>query len=401
MVRIATMKSMDSSEITTLGKTNARRPFRQFGLRQADRLYHLYVIGQTGTGKSTLLETLALQDIRAGRGLAVIDPHGDLANRLVHQMPEDRRASLRYLDAPNLTQPYGYNPLRGVRPDLVPLAASGLLEAFKKLWQDAWGSRMEHVFRNALYALLEYGESTLPDVLRMLDNPGFRSRVLARVKNEQVRAFWLQEFPRYNPRYRQEMIAPLQNKVGALLADPRLYRIFTAPPIDLSFRRAMDQREIVIVNLSKGTLGEDSANLLGAILVTTMGLAGLSRAAIPVEQRSDFFLYIDEFQSFTTLSVANMVSELRKFGVGLILAHQHLHQLEDPIRHAVLGNVGSLVAFRLGVEDARTLAPEFAPVFGSEDLAELANHDIYVKMMIDGAPSRPFSATTLPPAQIQ
>jgi len=367
-------------------------------MRQSDRLHHLYVIGKTGTGKSTLLESLALQDIRAGRGVAVIDPHGDLAERLMGQILDERRASVRYLDAPNLSQPYGYNPLRGVRADLIPLAASGLMEAFKKLWADAWGPRMEHIYRQTLYALLEYGKAHLPDVLRMLDDPAFRTQVLGRVKNEQVRAFWLREFPKYNQRYRQEAMAPIQNKVGAFLADPRLYRLFTAPPIDLRFRRVMDQQEILIINLAKGSLGEDSANLLGALLVTTLGLAGLSRADLPNDERADFFLYIDEFQSFTTLSMANMVSELRKFRVGLVLAHQHLHQLENDVRHAVLGNVGSIIAFRVGVEDAPTLAKEFAPIFDPDDLALLSNHHIYVKMMIDGAPSRPFSATTLRPA---
>jgi hypothetical protein len=389
---------MNLSAISIIGATNARRPFKRFGLRQTDRLHHLYVIGKTGTGKSTLLESLALQDIRAGRGVAVIDPHGDLAKRLMCQIPEGRRAAVRYLDAPNLSQPYGYNPLRGVRTDLIPLAASGLMEAFKKLWADAWGPRMEHIFRQALYALLEYGDAYLPDILRMLNDPTFRTQVIGRVKNEQVRAFWLGEFPKYNPRYRQEAMAPIQNKVGAFLADPRLYRLFTAPPIDLRFRRVMDQQEILIINLAKGQLGEDSANLLGALLVTTLGLAGLSRADLPNEQRADFFLYIDEFQSFTTLSMANMVSELRKFGVGLVLAHQHLHQLEADVRHAVLGNVGSIIAFRVGVEDGPMLAKEFAPVFAADDLAQLSNHDIYVKMMIDGAPSLPFSATTEAPA---
>lgn len=390
---------MSASEpLSVIGTTNARPPYRRFGLRQPDRLHHLYVIGKTGTGKSTLLETLALQDMRAGRGLAVIDPHGDLAERLVRQVPEERKAALAYFDAPSLSQPYGYNPLRGVRADLVPLAAAGLLEAFKKLWPEAWGNRMEHVLRNALYALLEYGKATLPDVLRVLDDPSFRGKVLRRVKNEQVRRFWLEEFSHYNPRYRQEMIAPIQNKVGALLADPRLYRIFTAAPIDLSFRRAMDAGEIIIVNLSKGTLGEDSATLLGALLVSTLGVAGLSRAALSPADRRPFFVYIDEFQTFTTLSVANMVSELRKQAVGLVLAHQHLHQTREDVRQAILGNVGSFVAFRLGVEDAPVLAREFSPIFDAADFVQLKNHDCYVKLLIDGAPSRPFSATTLPPS---
>lgn len=394
------MGMMSSGALSIIGTTNARPPYRRFGLRQADRLQHLYILGKTGTGKSTLIETLAVQDMQAGRGLAIIDPHGDLAERLISQVPEGRKAALSYLNVPDLSQPYGYNPLRGVRPEFVPLAASGLLEALRKLWPEAWGNRMEHILRNALFALLEYGKATLPDILRMLDEPAFRATVLGGVRNEQVRRFWLQEFPRYNPRYRQEMIAPVQTKVGALLADPRLYRLFTAPPIELSFRRAMDEGGIIIINLAKGILGEDSASLLGALLVTTIGLAGMSRASMPSAERPPFFLYIDEFQSFTTLSVANMVSELRKQAVALILVNQALHQVRDDVRQAVLGNVGSFVAFRLGVEDAPILAREFAPIFDAEDFVQLKNHYCYVKLLIDGMPSRPFSATTLPPPSI-
>jgi energy-coupling factor transporter ATP-binding protein EcfA2 len=394
---------MDNSpnDISFFAQTNARRPFQRFGIRQADRLQHMYLIGQTGTGKSTLMETLALQDIEAGRGVAVIDPHGDLAERLVQQVPPHRRKKLCYLNATDLDQPYGYNPLRGVSAELVPLAASGLLEALQMLWPEAWGVRMEHVLRNALFALIEHGEMTLPDLLRMLGDQAFRRRVLRKVKNEQVLAFWQQEYPHYNPRYRQESISPIQNKVGALLADPRLHRIFVAPPVDLHFGALMDRGGILIVNLAKGQLGPDSARLLGAMLVTTISLAALCRAKQQQERRRAFFVYVDEFQSFTTRSVASMVSELRKFGVGLVLANQHLDQLDPEIRSSVLGNVGALIAFRLGVRDAALIAPEFEPVFNRTDLMNLANFDIYLRLMIDGRPSQPFSATTLRPFPLQ
>lgn len=334
-----------------------------------------------------------------GRGVAVIDPHGDLAKRLVAQVPRWRERDLIYLNAPDPSQQYGYNPLRRVQADKIPLAASGLMEAFKKLWGEAWGVRMEHILRNTLYALIESGDAMLPDILRMLTSTSFRRQVLARVKNDQVKAFWTDEFPNYNPRYRQEAIAPIQNKVGAFLADPRLYRMFTNPPVDLHFRQIMDEGKILIVNLAKGQLGEDSANLLGALLVTTLSLAALSRADTEESGRSDYVMLIDEFQSFTTLSVANMVSELRKYRVGLVLAHQHLYQLEPEVRHAVLGNVGTIISFRLGPEDARIIAREFEPVFADGDLVNLPNHNIYVKLMIDGTPCRPFSATTLHPRE--
>ena len=228
-------------DISYFATTNGRNPQRTFGIKQADRLFHIYAIGKTGAGKTTFLETLALQDMLRGRGVTVIDPHGDLAERLVASVPPLRERDLIYMNAPDIFQPYGYNPLRRVRTDRIPIAASGIMEAFKKLWSEAWGVRMEHILRNVLYALIEYGDATLPDILRMLTDQPFRRDVLARVKNDQVQAFWTKEFPHYNPRYAQESIAPIQNKVGAFLADPRLYRLFTSAPVDLHFRRLMDE----------------------------------------------------------------------------------------------------------------------------------------------------------------
>lgn len=386
---------LPNSDISYFGETNGRAPHRTFGIKQADRLFHMYVLGKTGTGKTTLLETLALQDIWSGRGVAVIDPHGDLAESLIGQIPEEHRNHLVYLNAPDPSQPYGYNPLRRVSMERVPLAASGLMEAFKKLWGDAWGVRMEHVLRNTLFALIEYGDATLPDILRMLSDTSFRKEVLRAVTNEQVQAFFDSEFEKYGQRFRQESISPIQNKVGAFLADPRLYRMFTAPPINIRFRQIMDEGRILIVNLAKGQLGEDSANLLGSLLVTTLGLAGFSRADTPPAARRDFFIHIDEFQNFTTLSVTNMVSELRKFRIGLTLVNQHLHQLGTDVRHAVLGNAGTLISFRVGPEDARIMSREFGSVVSDADLMNLPNHNTYIKLMIDGGPSRVFSASIL------
>jgi len=385
----------DERAISYFGVTNGRVPHKTFGIRKADRFFHMYAIGRTGVGKSTLLETLALEDIRAGRGCAVIDPHGDLAERLATQVPLSRAADLIYWNVPDPLSPYGYNPLRRVRKDKIPLAVSGLLEALKKLWSDAWGPRMEHVLRNALYALIEYGDATLADVERLLSDKNFRKDVIARVENVEVRRFWIDEFPKYSVPFQKDAIAPILNKVGAFLDDPRLHRILTAPEADLSLRRIMDEGKVLIVNLSKGQLGENSANLLGALLVTTIGLAAMSRAEIPESARRPFFAYIDEFQTFTTLSVANMVSELRKYKVGLFLAHQYLHQLEPDVRHAVLANVGTLISFRVGPEDATIIAREIGGKFTEADLLHLPNHDVLLRIMIDGVVSRPFSATTL------
>jgi energy-coupling factor transporter ATP-binding protein EcfA2 len=381
--------------ISYIARTNARQQRVLFGIKQHDRLSHIYMLGKTGVGKSTLLKTLAEQDMTAGRGFALIDPHGDLADELIAAASPYIRSQIVYLNAPDASQPYGYNPLRRVRDDKIPLAASGLLETFRKLWPLAWGVRMEHVLRNSLYALLERDGSRLPDILRLYADDAFRRSVTASIRNGVVREFWRSEFENYPPRLRIEAVAPIQNKLGALLSDPTLYRILVTPKVDLHLRAMMDSGRILIANVSRGQLGEDSAMMLGSLLVSTLGLAGFTRADMPAADRRPFFIYVDEFQSFTTLSFVNMLAELRKHGVGLALAHQHLHQLEPEIRHAVLGNAGTLISFRVGPEDALLIAKEMQPRFGVADLINLANHDIYLKLMIDGVPSPPFSASTL------
>lgn len=382
-------------DISYFAKTNTREPHKVFGIKQADRLFHLYAIGKTGTGKSTLLETLLRQDIEAGRGFALIDPHGDLAERVAMYASEMQPEPLIYLNAADPNQPYGYNPLRKVTPSKIPLAVSGLLEVFKKRWSDAWGVRMEHVLRNSLFALIEKGDATLPDVLRLVSDKHYRKEVTRGLTNEPVKQFWDVEYPKYSFRYLSDAIAPIQNKIGAFISDPILHRLVTAPPVDLRFRKIMDEGNMLVVNLAKGLLGEDSSSLLGALLVTTLGLAAFSRADNPVTSYRPFYIYLDEFQDFTTLAVANMVSELRKYGIGLTLSHQNLAQLEPDVRHGVLGNVGTIISFRVGPEDAQVFAREFQPTFTEEDLVNLPNRGIYLKLMIDGAPSRAFSAETI------
>ena len=386
---------MDAQEISYFARTNHRNANVPFGIRQADRLSHIYIIGKTGVGKSTLMETLARQDLKAGRGFALIDPHGDLVERIANDANAEGQDRVTYLNAPDGAQPFGYNPLRKVRDDKIPLAVSGFLETLKKLWPDAWGVRMEHVLRNTLYALLEQDHARLPDILRLYADEAYRKAVSARIRNEAVRRFWRYEFPNYHFRQKADAIAPIQNKLGALLADPTLYRILVNPERDIRVRSLMDEGRVLLVNLSKGQLGEDSALILGSLLVSTIGLAAFSRADTPPEQRRPFFLYVDEFQNFTTLMLANMMSELRKYGVGLTLANQYFHQLEPDIRHAVLGNAGTLISFRVGPEDAAILAKEFQPKFEVEELLNLPNCGIYLKLMIDGEPAKPFSARTI------
>ncbi len=382
-------------DISYFAQTCRRPPPVPFGIKQTDRLSHMHIIGRTGTGKSTLLETLVLQDILAGRGCALVDPHGDLVEHIAIMAARHRPDDLVYLDAADPLQPYGYNPLKKVAPARRPLAASGLMEVFAKMWPDAWGQRMEHILRNALLLLLDQPEATLADIPRLFVDDVYRRSAASMVRNEQVRLFWQKEYPKYSYRYRADAVAPVQNKVGAFLADPRLRRLLTEPQTPLSFRRIMDEGKVLLVNLSKGRFGSDSAALLGGLLVTSISLAAFTRQEVPEEDRRPFYLFVDEFQEYTTLAVANMASELRKHGISLALAHQHLMQLEPEVRSTVLGNAGTLIAFRVGAEDASFLGREFSPVFGMEDLLALPNYHIYLKLMIDGAPSRPFSATTL------
>lgn len=381
--------------ISYFARTNARNTSVPFGIHQTDRLSHIYIIGKTGVGKSTLIETLARQDLNTGHGFALIDPHGDLAERVAEVAPAETWNRVVYLNAPDAAQPFGYNPLRKVRADKIPLAVSGLLETFKKHWADAWGVRMEHVLRSTLYALLERDDATLPDILRLYADETYRKCVTRGIQNETVRRFWRYEFENYHFRQKADAVAPIQNKLGGLLSDPTLYRILVEPDVSLSFRTIMDEGKVLLVNLAKGRLGEDSSTLLGALIVSTLGLAAFSRAETSIERRRPFFIYIDEFQSFTTLMLANMMSELRKYGVGLTLAHQYMHQLEPEIRSAVFGNAGTVISFRVGAEDAPYLAREFQPAVQVEDLVNLPNHGIYLKLMIGGAPSRPFSAETV------
>jgi type IV secretory pathway TraG/TraD family ATPase VirD4 len=356
----------------------------------------MYIIGKTGVGKSTLLETLAWQDFEAGRGFALVDPHGDLVEYLAERIRARDLGRVVYLNAADPWQTFGYNPLRRVREDKIPLAVSGLLETLKKIWPDAWGVRMEHVLRNSLYALLEQDGSTLPDILRLFTDEEFRKETTRRVRNPIVKRFWEAEFEHYPPRLKAEACAPIQNKLGALLSDPTLRRILVEPEIDLHFRRLIDEGVILLVNVSKGRLGEESALVLGSLIVSTLGLAAFTRADADPQSRRPYFVYLDEFHNFTTLMLANMMSELRKYGVGLVLAHQYMHQLDPDIRHAVLGNAGTVISFRVGPEDAMILTDEFQPAFDTLDLLNLPNRSIYLKLMIDGAPSKPFSGTTLP-----
>jgi len=358
-------------DISYVARANHRGGNRLFGIRQPDRLSHTYVIGKTGTGKSALLKNLILQDIHAKRGLALLDPHGELYEAVRAGIGEDRQSDLIDFDVTDPACPITFNPLHKVARHRWGLAAGGMMDTFKKVWSDSWGPRLEHILRNGIFTLLEQPEAHLSDLMRLFNDREYRSRAVCYVTNEQVRRFWSEEFDRYPARFKADAVAPLQNKVGAFMTDPLLHRILSSTSKGLLFREIMDQRKILLVNLSKGKIGEDSAALLGALLVSRLNLAALSRADQTPGERAPFFCYLDEFQTFTSLTFVSMLSELRKYRVGMILAHQYLHQLEEDVRHAVLGNTGTTIMFRVGALDAEVFSKEFYPVFSLADITNL------------------------------
>lgn len=385
------------AERAILGRTNWRDRRRLFGVGEADRMLHTYVVGQTGTGKSTLLGHLIRQDISRQRGLAFLDPHGDSVAQLVAELTTSERARTVYVDVPDPKCTLGFNPLESVPVDQRPLAASGVMESFESVWGRWWGPRLEHFFRNALLTLLDQPKATLGDVPRLFFDDRYRAVALGHVTHPAVRDFWFLEYAKMSPRFRSEALAPLQNKLGAFLAQPQLHRILTVERSSFDLRRLMDDGKVLLVNLAKGRIGSDACSLLGALLVSRLGLAGLSRADSPESARRSFFVYLDEFQSFTTNSVASMLSELRKYRVGLILAHQYMAQVAPEIRDAILGNVGTMLAFRVGPPDARVLGQYFSPEFDPLDLIDLPNYNLVVRLAVKGVMSRPFSAESLPP----
>ncbi len=381
-----------TSDITPLGMARHQYGDRPFGILQSDRMHHLYVIGQTGTGKSTFLLNLALHDAKAGRGFCLIDPHGDLALAVHRHLAVPHH----YLDIADPACRLGYNPLARVPRSFRPLLASGLIETLKKQWADSWGARMEHLLRYAVLALLDQPQADIRDIVRLYIDKEFRRAVVARIADEQVRSFWISEFPSMNYLNAIDGVAPIANKLGAFLANPVVRRAVCEPEEPLRFRRIMDESGIVIVNLAKGRLGTDMANVMGGLIITTIMLAAFSRHGSEQRARQPFMLHIDEFPSFTTEAFANLLPEARKYGLSLTLAHQHVSQIERPVFDAVLGNAGTMIVFRLGAQDA----PEFVRQFGDvtvPDLTRLPNHHAYVQLMVDGQKCSPFSMRTWHP----
>ena len=358
--------------VTYLGRTNTTRNPTTFGIRQLDRRSHIAIVGKTGTGKSTLLQNIVCQDILAGRGGALLDPHGDLIRAVWRCLPASRRQNVVIFDAADLSLRYRFNPFAQIASDQRALAAAGLVEVFKKLWSDDWGPRLEHLLRNVVFTLLERSDSSLADIPRLLGDRTFRSPIVADIVDPVVKEFWTNEFEKYSPAFRSVVVAPLQNKIGALLTDPTLRRILTEPGERIDLRRIMDEGTFLLVSLDKGRIGEGPAAALGSLLVSHMALSAVARSDTPEAKRRDFgVVALDEFQTFTTLSVATMMAELRKYRVGMVLANQHLSQLDPEIRDAVFGNAGTIVSFRVGGADGAFLAREFAPTFSGEDFISL------------------------------
>lgn len=384
---------MNKNDVTYFARVNFRNDNRKFGIRQADRLLHAYMIGKTGTGKTTCIETMLMQDIEAGRGCCLIDPHGDLVQKLAANIPDSRKDDLIYFDIPNPELTLKYNPFKRVSVEKRSLVASGILEVFAKLWDSAWGVKLEHILRYSILTLLDQPQATLADIPELLLDKDFRRAAINNVTNDSVKKFWKREFPEYH----KYDLLPVMNKIGGMLVHPVIKRILIENPKEVSLRKAMDERKIVLVNLSKGHLGADVAHILGALFVTSIGSAAFSRVDIQEENREPFMVFMDEFHNFTTLSLVNMFSELRKFKIGMTIAHQYMHQLDEDIKRAILGNAGTIISFRIGTEDAMVMAKEFYPVFTIEDLINTPNYHIYLKLMIEGKPSRPFSGICVSP----
>ena len=393
----------DPDKVTYFGYTDYRGKQSKFGIKAEDRAKHVYVIGKTGMGKSNALEVMAIQDLRNGEGLAFLDPHGKSADLLLDFIPEDRIDDVLYFAPFDTDNPISFNVMEDVGFDKRHLVVSGLMSAFKKIWEDQWSARMEYILNNTLLALLEYPDSTLLGVNRMFADKVYRKKVVENVTDVSVKAFWEDEYAKYSDKFATEATAAIQNKVGQFISNPLIRNIIGQPKSSFNIREMMDNKKILIVNLSKGLVGESNANLIGSFLITKIYLAAMSRSdvsQVQIEKLPNFYLYVDEFQSFANESFANILSEARKYKLNLTMAHQYIEQMTEEVREAVFGNVGTMITFRVGAYDAEVLEKEFAPEFEAEDLVNLSKFQMYLKLMVDSVGCRPFSAVGIPPFEL-
>ncbi len=382
------------SDLSLFAATNFRGKQIKFGMKRVDRGRHLYIIGQTGTGKSKLLNLLSLSDIYHGEGMAIIDPHGDFATDMLQYVPEHRLQDVIYFNPTDRDFPIAFNPLEVYDQAFKNDISSEMIGVLKRMFE-SWGPRLEYILRFTLLALLDYPDATMLGITRMLTDKEFRKKVIKEIKDPVVKAFWVTEFASWNDKFANEAVAPVLNKVGAFTANPLIRNIIGQPRSRLDLRKIMDEGKILVVNLSRGQIGEDNASILGALMVTKIQLAAMSRANIPLDQRKPFYLYVDEFQNFATDSFATILSEARKYALNLTVANQYVSQMPEEVRSAVFGNVGSIVSFRVGVDDAPIIAKNFAPLFEPDDLGKLHNQHVLINMSIDGEKSIAFSAKTL------
>ncbi len=395
----------ESEDVVYFAKTDFRNQDKLFGLKRKDRRQHMYVIGKTGTGKSVLLHNLIAQDIANGEGVCVVDPHGELVESILEKIPESRKKDIVYFNPADMDFHIGFNVLQLPDPKYKHLVASGLMGIFTKLWANVWSARMEYILNNTILALLDTPNTTLLGILRMLSDQDYRQKIIANLKDPVVKAFWVNEYEQWQDKFRNEAIAPIQNKVGQFLSTALVRNIVGQSKSTIDIFELMNERKIFLVNVSKGRIGEDNSALLGAMLITKIQLAAMERVRIPEDERKDFYLYVDEFQNFATDSFAGVLSEARKYRLNLIIAHQYIGQLvtdmSTKVRDAVFGNVGTMTVFRVGAADAEFLESEFEPEFTVQDIVNIPNYHIYIKLMVNGVASRPFSGATLPELQLK
>ncbi len=387
-------------QVTYFGETDFRGKRVRFGIKAEDRSRHVYIIGKTGMGKSTLLENMAAQDIKNGEGMCFLDPHGSAIDTLLEYVPEERLNDVVYFAPFDSENPISFNILETVAEDQKHLVVQGLMSTFDKIWPDTFSERMKYILSNTLLALLEYPGSTLLGVNRMYADKGYREEVVKNVTDPTVKTFWVDEFAKWDERFMREATAAIQNKIGQFTANPIVRNIIGQKTSSFDFREVMDQKKILLINLSKGRIGEQNAGLLGGMLITKIYLAAMSRADATKAEMAElpsFFLFVDEFQNFANESFADILSEARKYKLNLTMAHQYVEQMEEEVRDAVFGNVGTTVCFRVGPLDAELLEKVFVPTFTQEDIVNLGRFQIYLTLMIDGVGSKPFSATTMSP----
>lgn len=392
-------------DVVYFARTNFRNTDRLFGIKRKDRRQHMYVLGKTGVGKTALLNNFVVQDIANGEGVCVIDPHGEFVEGLLDKIPRERLKDVIYFNPADPDFHIGFNILELPDSKYKHLVASGLMGIFTKIWSNVWSARMEYILNNAVLALLENPGTTLLGINRILVDKDYRQKIVANVKDPVIKAFWVNEYEQWRDQFRNEAIAPIQNKVGQFLSTAMMRNIVGQEKSTIDIYKIMNDRKILLVNVSKGRIGEDNSALLGAMIITKIQLAAMERVRIPEEERADFYLYVDEFQNFATDSFAGILSEARKYRLNLIVAHQYIGQLvtdvSTKVRDAVFGNVGTMIVFRIGAADAEFIENEFEPEFVIQDMVNLPNHHIYLKLMVDGVTCRPFSADTLPPFNVE